>query len=155
MPERFTRVVPQPEETVPDQAHTEAQTPGPAGETFQPPEPEPVGPQPEPEVKGHKVPQPQAQQKMPETIQVPMAQFIQMQQQLAHATQLKPIPEDATTLKLAEKCATISQGGHELAAFVIHQTQQTPTGFVPIEQTLVLCKKCGASLAQIRGSLGL
>jgi hypothetical protein len=166
MPERFTRVMqkeapPQPEEQPTkepeviepeSEPETETETPPP-----EPPEAEIAqgspaqqqmrrGPQPLPNV---------AKQQMPETIQIPMAQFIQMQQQIQHATQLKPIPEEATTLKLTDKCATISRGGHELQALVIHQTQQTPNGFVEILQTLVLCKHCGASLAQIRGSLGL
>jgi hypothetical protein len=144
MSERFTRVMQKEAPPEPEEPTKEPEIIEPESEpAVEPPPPQPQAPQPQP------------QQKMPDHITIPMQQFIQMQQQLQHATQLKPIPEVATTLKLAENCAMISRGGHELQAFVIHQTQQTPNGFVPIEQTLVLCTKCGASLAQIRASLGL
>jgi hypothetical protein len=140
--EKFTRITPEEPETV----VTDAQTPGPAGETFQPPEPE----QAQEQIR----PQPQPPQ-MPQTITIPTQQFIQMQQQLAASKELKPLPAEAQTQEMSKRCAAPAVG-HVIETRVIHQTQQiTPNNFVEITQTLVLCVRCGASLAQIRASLGM
>jgi hypothetical protein len=106
---------------------------------------------PQPEVRGHKVPQPQ----MPESITIPMQQFIQMQQQLQVSKELKPLPDESQTPAMSKRCAAPAVG-HQIETRIIHQTQQMPGNqFVEITQTLVLCVRCGASLAQIRASLGM
>ena len=144
MPEKFQRVVPHPEETAPDMGTTVV-------EPIQPPEPEQAAPQPQ-------APQPvgnMQQQQMPQTISIPTQQFIQMQQQLAASKELKPVPPEAQTHELSKRCAAPAVG-HQIETRAIVQTQNIAKDqFVEVHQTLVLCVRCGASLAQIRGSLGM
>lgn len=150
--ETFKRLTPQPEETVPDQAQVEGTT---VIEPIQPPDPDPVAEPPRPQPVPMRPPQ---NQQMPDHITIPMQQFIQMQQQIQHAQNLKPLPDAAQTSELSKKCAEGSGTwpvGHVIETRSIVQTQNVKDGFVEVHQTLVLCVRCGASLAQIRGSLGM
>jgi hypothetical protein len=150
--ERFQRITPKEDDTAVDMAAQPVNGP----EIEAPEAQEAVPPPQAPQFQQARAPVSQ----MPETITIPMQQFVQLQQQLQHAKELKPLPEESQTNALSAACVKgypgIMPPGHQIETRVIHQTQALPNGhFVEITQTLILCVKCGASLAQIRGSLGM
>ena len=119
------------------------------------PEPTEAAPQQRP---GSVKEQPQPQPRMPETISLPTAQFIKMQQELGALKAMMALPklsENARTQNVStKKCAALGSPGHNIQAMVIRQTQQvSQKEWVEFVQTMIMCVHCGAALDQIRAEV--